>query len=80
MTLLLCSPFQVQWAWVQCWAPWYKRNTDLVEWAQQRTTKMLTGLEHLKPRQRLRELGLFSLGKRRVRGILPVSLITDERV
>jgi len=52
---------------IQFWAPQFKKNEELLERVHRRAMRMMRRLEHLSCEERLRDLGLFSLKKRKLR-------------
>jgi len=57
----------------------YKENMDICDRVQQLATKMAKGLENQIHKDRLRDLSLFSLDTRRLRGILAICINSRRR-
>jgi len=55
---------------IQLWSPQHRTDMDLLGACPEEATKMVRGMEHLSYKDRLRELGLFSLEKRRLQAHL----------
>jgi len=55
---------------IQLWSPPHRKDTDLLEQVQRRTTTMIQGREHLSYEEQAERVGLFRLGKSSLQGEL----------
>jgi len=55
---------------------WYKRDIDILKGVQQWSTKMMKAPQHLSNKEGLREVGLFTLEKRKLRVISSACIST----
>lgn len=65
---------------IQVWRSQNKKDVDLVEQVQRRAARMIRGLENLFCKEKVRELGMFRLKKRRLQETLLQPFNTERRL
>ncbi|KAF4801215.1 hypothetical protein TURU_036755 [Turdus rufiventris] len=67
-SILACIRITVASQSKEFWAPQFRKDVEMLEHVQRRAKRLVRGLRHKPCEEQLRELGLFSLEKRRLRG------------